>query len=42
MTDKKQYDFQIDLVYHSPKNRNIHYRGYIPNNIEELENIGMY
>lgn len=24
MTNKKQDDFQIDLVYHSTKNRNIH------------------
>ncbi|WP_350453734.1 prolyl oligopeptidase family serine peptidase, partial [Slackia heliotrinireducens] len=42
MTDKKQDDFQIDLVYHSPKNRNIHYHAYIPDNIEEIKNIKMY
>lgn len=38
MTDKKQDDFQINLVYHSPKNRSIHYHAYIPNNIEENKN----
>ena len=42
MTEKKQDDFQIDLVYHSPSNRNIHYHAYIPENIDELNNIRMY
>lgn len=42
MSEKKQNDFQIDLVYHSPKNRNIHYHAYISDNIEELDNIKMY
>lgn len=42
MTEKKQDDFQIDLVYHSPSNRNIHYHAYIPENIDELKNIKVY
>lgn len=42
MSDKKQDDFQIDLVYHSPKNRNIHYHAYIPENIDKQEIIKMY
>ena len=40
--NKKLDDFQIDLVYNSPKNRNIHYHAYIPDNIEKLGNIKMY
>jgi len=42
MTNKKQDDFQINLVYHSPKKRNIHYHAYIPENIEKIGNIKMY
>ena len=36
-TDKNENDFQIDLVYHSPSNRDIHYSAYIPTNIDSLE-----
>jgi predicted peptidase len=37
-----QNDFEIDLVYHSNSNRNIHYSAYIPSNIDRLDDINMY
>ncbi len=42
MTDKNENDFQIDLVYHSPSNRDIHYSAYIPSNIDSLEEVPLY
>ncbi len=42
MTEKRENDFQIDLVYHSPSNRDIHYSAYIPSNIDSLEELPLY
>ncbi len=41
-TDKNENGFQIDLVYHSPSNREIHYSAYIPTNIDSLEEVPLY
>lgn len=37
-----EYDFEIDLVYHSDEGRDIHYSAYIPDNIEELDKVNMF